>query len=46
MELFITIFAGVLIVLMCIGIYIVNSAEQKERYKNLQTERDKKHERE
>lgn len=33
METFLKILAGILIVLMCIGIYIVNSAEQKERNK-------------
>lgn len=33
METFLTIFAGTIIALMCIGIYIVNKAEQKERNK-------------
>lgn len=34
METFLTIFAAILVVLMSIGIYIVNAAEQKERNKS------------
>lgn len=33
METILSILVGILIALMCIGIYIVNSAEQKERNK-------------
>ena len=42
MSILLTIFAGIIIALMCVGIYIVNAAEQKERYKDDSKYRNRK----